>query len=125
MLTSLPGHQHTFALFMVAEFFVRAGWSVSIGAPVSNYDLNTALRADWFDVVAFSVSLSDEVGRLTAEIRTARRSSKNPNVKILVGGRPFVENPGLAQRIGADGVATGDAREGPILARRMLQGATP
>jgi methanogenic corrinoid protein MtbC1 len=118
ILTCLPGHNHTFGLFLVAEFFVRAGWAVSIGAPVSNYDLHTALRADWFDVVAFSVSLREDVGRVASEIRTVRRNSRNPRVKVIVGGRLVADHPELVAQLGADG-ATTDAREGPVLAHRL------
>lgn len=119
ILTALPGHHHSFGLFLAAEFFVRDGWGVSVGAPISNFDLHTALRADWFDVVAFSVATTDEIVRLAAEIQTARRNSRNPRVKILVGGRVFRDQPELAERVGAD-AAAGDARDGPAIASRLL-----
>ncbi len=121
LLTNLPGHQHTLGLFMVAEFFVRAGWQVSMGWPVSHFDLQTAVRADWFDVLGFSVSTHEELPRLASEIKSARRHSRNPRVKVLVGGRIFVEHPALVARVGAD-AGTADAKEGPQVATRLLLG---
>jgi len=121
LLTNLPGHQHTLGLFMVAEFFVRAGWQVSMGWPVSHFDLQTAVRADWFDVIGFSVSTHDELPRLATEIKQARRHSRNPRVQVLVGGRIFVEQPALVAKVGAD-AGTADAREGPHVAARLLFG---
>lgn len=124
LLTALPGFQHTLGLFMVAEFFVRAGWQVSMGWPVSHFDLHTAVRADWLDIIAFSVSCDDEVPRLTAEIKSVRRHSRNPRVKILVGGRIFEDAPHLAAKLGAD-AGTADARQAAILAAQLLAAASP
>lgn len=124
LLTALPGFQHTLGLFMVAEFFVRDGWQVSMGWPVSHFDLHTAVRADWLDVVAFSVSCDDELPRLTAEIKNVRRHSRNPRVQILVGGRIFEDAPALVARIGAD-AGTADARQAAILAAQLLRVASP
>jgi len=120
LLTALPGYQHSLGLFMVAEFFVRAGWQLSMGWPVSHFDLQTAVRADWLDVVAFSVSCDDELPRLTAEIKNVRRHSRNPRVQILVGGRIFLNAPELVAQIGAD-AGTADAREAATLAAQLLR----
>lgn len=121
-LTALAGHDHTLGLFIAAEFFVRAGWAVSLGAPVAPLDFPAALRADWHDVVGFSIGGERELSRLAAEIATARRSSRNDRMKVLVGGQPFVTRPELARDVGADAVAH-DAREGPAVAAGLLRAA--
>lgn len=120
LLTALPGSQHTLGLFMVAEFFVRAGWQVSMGWPVSHFDLHTAVRADCFDVVAFSVSCDEELPRLAAEIKSVRRHSRNPRVQVLVGGRTFADAPALVARVGAD-AGTADAQQAAELAAQLVR----
>jgi len=51
LLMSVPGGQHTFGVSMVAEFFRRARWDVSTGAPVSRDELIKTVRSQWFAVV--------------------------------------------------------------------------
>ncbi|HEY5281904.1 MAG TPA: cobalamin-binding protein, partial [Polyangia bacterium] len=70
LLVPAPGSQHTLGLFMVSEFFRRAGWDVW-GEPTTTTDLAAIVRAEWFDLVGLSVGsecglegLSSLIGRL-------------------------------------------------------------
>lgn len=119
LLACLPGEQHTLGLFMVAEFFVRDGWSVNVGPPLSELDLLSLLRQDWYDVLGFSLSCDSHLPRVRREIRNVRAHSRNKHIRILVGGRMFVNQPDLVERIGADGSAV-DARSAPEVAARLL-----
>ena len=119
LLSCIPGEQHTLGLYMVAEFFIRDGWGVSLGAPVSDADLVHLVSSEWFDVVGFSAACDTRLIRLRREIASVRRHSMNRNVRVLVGGRLFVEHPHLVDRIGADACVT-DAREGPTCARGLV-----
>jgi methanogenic corrinoid protein MtbC1 len=119
LLSCVPGEQHTLGLYMVAEFFIRDGWGVSLGVPVTDDELLALVREQWFDVVGFSVACDSRLLRLRREIASVRRHSRNPDVRVLVGGRLFVEHPGMAGRLGADGCAT-SAADGPLCARRLL-----
>lgn len=120
-LTCVDGEQHSLGLVMVAEFFLRAGWAVEMGHPVSEPDLLRAVRSEWCDVVGFSVGCDSRVNRLKREIRDVRRASRNPLVRVLVGGRVFDDQPDLAARVGADATIQ-DPRLAPDLALRMVRG---
>lgn len=119
LLACVPGEQHSLGLFMVAEFFVRDGWEVHVGPPLSDEQLLADVRSEWYDIVGFSVSCDSRLDHLKREIRRVRQASKNRNVLILAGGRAFNEHPGLLERIGADGSAT-NAELAPERARQML-----
>ena len=120
-LTSLPGEQHTLGLVMVAEFFVRAGWWTDLGHPVSEAELLQSVRAEWYDVVGVSMACDSSLPRLKRELQAIRRTSRNPAVRVMVGGRAFDADPGLVGRVGADATAR-DAREAPATASALLPG---
>jgi methanogenic corrinoid protein MtbC1 len=105
LLMPAPGEQHTFGLFMVAEFFRQAGWDVWSGLPGAGDDVISLVRAEWFDIVGLSVGSESRVDGLAATIRTMRRGSRNRAIGVMVGGPLFVENPELAAVVGADATA--------------------
>ena len=102
LLMPMSGEQHTFGLVMVSEFFRRAGWRVWGDPPRNRSELLDAVKHESFAVVGFSVSCDTDLERLAATIHTVRLESKNRGVGIMVGGRVFLEHPGLVARIGAD-----------------------
>jgi methanogenic corrinoid protein MtbC1 len=118
LLLPSPGEQHTFGLVMVGEFFRRAGWDVSGGAWTSDADPASLVRAEWFDVVGFSLGAEIHLHQLTGAVRSVRQASCNRDVKVLVGGPLFGEHPEYADKVGADGT-TIDGREAPALAERL------
>ncbi|HEX7720105.1 MAG TPA: cobalamin B12-binding domain-containing protein [Woeseiaceae bacterium] len=105
MFLPVPGEQHTFGLFMVVEFFRRAGWNVWSGAPSAVDEVRALVRAQYFAVVGFSLSAERHLGRLTECIADLRRCSANAEVRVLVGGRLFIDQPGLIAEVGADAAA--------------------
>jgi MerR family transcriptional regulator, light-induced transcriptional regulator len=118
LLTCLPGEQHTLGLIMVAEFLIRDGFRVHVGAPWSEADLLTMVRTEWFDVIGFSAGCESRLSVLKREIHRIRSNSRNPHVQVLVGGQVFSLDPELVERVGADGWAR-DARESPRVARTL------
>ncbi len=118
LLTGLSGEQHTLGLILVAEFFIRDGWSVEVGTPFGSGDPVSRLAEEWYDVVGFSLACDDHLDRLTQDIRRARQVSRNRDLRVLVGGPPFVDAPDLALKVGADGSAT-DARMAPRVAGEL------
>ncbi|MBC8085736.1 MAG: cobalamin B12-binding domain-containing protein [Phycisphaerae bacterium] len=119
LLACVPGEQHSLGLFMVAEFFVRDGWEVHVGPPLTNEQLLADVRSEWYDIVGFSVSCDSRLDHLKREIRRVRQASLNRDVLILAGGRAFNEHPGLLERIGADASAA-NAELAPERARQLL-----
>lgn len=120
LLSCLPGDQHTLGMYMVAEFLLRDGWGVRVGTPATRDDLGALLRDEWFDVVGFSAACDARLLALRHEVAAVRRHSRNPHVRVLVGGRIFVEHPELAERVGADACAA-SAADAPSRARALLR----
>ncbi|MFZ9889042.1 MAG: cobalamin B12-binding domain-containing protein [Myxococcota bacterium] len=118
LLTCLPGEQHTLGLIMVAEFLIRDGFKVYVGAPWSETDLLTLISTEWFDVVGFSAGCESRLSALKREIHRIRGSSRNPDLRVMVGGQVFSVDEGLVERVGADGWAR-DAKECPAVARTL------
>lgn len=119
LLTCVSGEQHTLGMFLVAEFFLKDGWNVRMGAPVDGAELIATMRSGYFDVVGFSVACDSNLARLRRDIASVRRHSQNRRIAVLVGGRSFNENPALVDRVDADGTAL-DARGATVAARRLL-----
>ena len=118
LLSTMPGEHHTLGLLIVAEFFIRGGWSVSLGAPVEAVDLPDMVREQWFDVVGVSVSCTARVPQVRALIERIRARSRNPRLVVLVGGCLCVDRPDAAAEMGADGTAA-DAAAAPVTAARL------
>ena len=119
LLVTVPGEQHTFGMYMVAEFFRRGGWDVWGGEPDGEDAVLELLVDDWFDVVGVSVSLDDSLPRLDRFIRQIRACSRNRRVAVLLGGRALTGSPDLARELGADAIAN-DGREAVFRAQEML-----
>ncbi len=122
MLTCMPGEQHTLGIIMVGEFLLRDGWRVLVGALWSDSDLLTMVGAESYDVIGFSVGSESRLPLLKRDIRRLKSASRNPQVQILVGGQVFVDDPSLADEVGANAIA-GTAREAPEAARSLLDAA--
>jgi methanogenic corrinoid protein MtbC1 len=105
-LASMPGDQHTFGLFIVQEFFRRAGWYVSGGSCDTAEELLNFAHSEPFDVVGLSVSNDAPESALSALVLSLRKSALNRDVRMMVGGRFFLENPQLVACIGADATAS-------------------
>ena len=119
LLMAAPGEQHTFGLSMVAEFFARAGWEVAgvMDSMATHYQ--DRVKNEWFDLLGISAGSTTRVDSLVSCIAAVRKHSHNRAVAVMVGGPLFVVQPELAERVGADGVAT-DGRQAPLLAERLL-----
>lgn len=105
LLSAMPHEQHTLGLFIVAEYLLRDGWHVRVLTPETSAELAGAMRDGWYDAVGFSTGCDSRLLALRHEIAAVRRHSRNPHVRVVVGGRIFVQHPDLVGRVGADGSA--------------------
>ncbi|MFO0395092.1 MAG: B12-binding domain-containing protein [Gemmatimonadota bacterium] len=121
LITGLPDEQHTLGLLIVAECFVRDGWTVNVGHPLMDHGLVEAVRQDWYDVVGVSMALPERAAELRGTITRVRRASRNPDLVVLLGGHAFLEDAALVQAVGADDGIT-DARHAARVARVALAG---
>jgi methanogenic corrinoid protein MtbC1 len=102
---SCTNEQHTFGLFIIEDFFRRAGWRTWIETAAEPEDVTDTAAHHWFDVIGFTAGHDLRTEAVKALIAAVRRASRNPNVFILVGGRLFIERPELVQEVGADATA--------------------
>jgi MerR family transcriptional regulator, light-induced transcriptional regulator len=114
-----PGDQHTFGLVMVSEFFRRAGWHVSGGAWQTNADAATLVKNEWFDVLGFSVGAETQLESLRLCVDSARKSTRNTQLVIMVGGPIIALRPECMALVGADCVAS-DGKQAPEIAKKMV-----
>ncbi len=95
--------RHAIGLRMVCDLLELAGWQTTyLGASVPA-DALARMAADLRpDVVALSATITPHVPQLRATIAALRAALPEQPPVIAVGGRPFLEHPDLAERIGAD-----------------------
>jgi MerR family transcriptional regulator, light-induced transcriptional regulator len=110
LLASVPGEQHTLGLFMISEFFRRAGWDVWSELPSDYEDIIGRARGEWFDLVGLSVGGDLKLEALSHAVTSLRRASRNSDVVVMVGGPVVITNPEIALTVGAD-LAARDARQ--------------
>lgn len=115
-----PGDDHSFGSVILEEFFRRAGWNAQSSRSSSRSELLSTLLADWYDVVALTVTVEQPSAALANLVAAMRAASRNPAVLIMVGGRIFSEQPGLADAVGADATAS-DARGALSKAERLVE----
>lgn len=117
-LTTLVGEQHVFGVSIVAEIFRDAGWFVSACPATRHAELTTALKKTWFDVLGISASSAFDTVETGEFIQELRRSSRNPGIKVLVGGHAFSTVADRLRSIGADAFVA-DAETAPVVAARL------
>jgi methanogenic corrinoid protein MtbC1 len=117
MLSAVPGSQHTMGILMVSEFFHRAGWQVWGEPMATRKDLLEAVSQQWFDVIGISVGSEPQLDNVGELIHALRRASKNPEVRVMLGG-PVAISSDYARRCGANAVAA-DAEQAIAIATRL------
>lgn len=105
-----PGDQHSFGLVLVVEFFRRAGWRTVCPQGATAAELIDMVKSESFDLIGFSMSDEKWLEPLPAVITSLRLASRNRQVRVIVGGRVFTEQPERVAQVGADETAE-DARE--------------
>ncbi len=102
LLVPVPGSQHTLGVFMVAEYFRKAGWIIEGEPNTTGAELLETVRSEWFDLVGFSLGSEQQIPELTSLITAIKRASRNPSLGIMVGGPLLLVQPELLTSIGAD-----------------------
>lgn len=120
MIVPVPGEQHTFGMYMLSEFFRRAGWNVYNASPSSDNELADLLGSHRFDIVGLSASGDRYLDGINRRVELVRDTSLERDSRVLLGGRAFTENRSLADDSGADGTAA-DAPEALRLANQLLR----
>lgn len=106
LLSPMPGDQHSLGTLMVAECFERAGWQADALIEPKRSELTGKVASQRYDLVGLTVSCDCSSATLAGLITTIRTVSRNPGVKLLLGGPVINAQPGLVESSGADGTAT-------------------
>jgi methanogenic corrinoid protein MtbC1 len=110
ILLTEPGAQHSMGLFMLSEFFKRAGWMVTVAVPQDVADFKKMFVSDWFDAVGISISTDRHLNTLQSLLPQLREASDNLNLQVFVGGPMAFHAPDLLKALPAQLVAA-DAPE--------------
>ena len=106
LLMTEPGAQHSMGLFMLSEFFKRAGWLVTVAVPQDVSEFKRLFVSDWFDAVGISVSTDRHIRSLEVLLPLLCAASDNLDLQVFVGGPMAYLDPdrlqGLAARVLAE-----------------------
>lgn len=106
LMLAEPESQHTMGLFMLSEFFRRAGWYTLVDQPRLEANVLRLLAGHWVDVLALSVSTDRQLHALRILVQQARQISPNPQMVIIAGGPLALSNPQALLDLGVDWVGT-------------------
>jgi MerR family transcriptional regulator, light-induced transcriptional regulator len=110
---------HRVGARMVADFFEQDGWEVLyLGATVPTDTLICMARDLQADLVGVSAQMAYHVPAIQELVRQADRRGLG-GLPIMAGGYPFVQNPGLYQKLGLR-FSGANARQAVELANRMI-----
>jgi MerR family transcriptional regulator, light-induced transcriptional regulator len=109
--------RHEIGLRMLCDFLDLDGWdTVFLGATVPTEDLVAMVRERRPQVVALSATIAPHLPQVRRTIAALHEASGDAPPLILVGGRPFLEDPALVATVGAD-LCAADAAEAARLLR--------
>lgn len=116
-----PDEQHQLGAWMISDLLELRGWSCRFPGADSPADAVLAL-VDSFRprILALSLTMPFHLRSAADLIARLRQAISAVSLRIMVGGRVFQENPGLAAAIGADGEAR-DARGACLLAESWFE----
>jgi MerR family transcriptional regulator, light-induced transcriptional regulator len=115
--TAIGSEAHEIGIRMIADLLEQAGWRTAyLGADVPLQDIVDTVAQQRADVLAVSATMAGHLRGVRALVAALRADPRCARVRVLVGGRPFAVNPGLAATVGADAWAPG-AREALELVR--------
>ena len=116
----VSGDLHEIGLRMVTDLLELDGWDTCyLGANVPLKGIVETVAKQRAQVLALSATMGFHLGPLTQTIELLRRDPALADVKVIVGGRPFLVEPSLYQAIGADAMAT-NAEEASDIAEHLL-----
>ena len=125
LLVTEPGAQHSMGLFMLSEFFKRAGWHVTVGVPQDVAEFKRLFQSDWFDAVGVSVSTDRHLETLATLLPQLKQSADNLRMRIFLGGPMAVLASERLHGMDAEVLAQDAPESVKIVTQRMPFGLTP
>jgi methanogenic corrinoid protein MtbC1 len=119
LFAAVPGEQHTFGLSMIVQYFLRAGWDATMLPSPAGEEVLRLVQQENIALVGLSMARGGHAPILKTLIGRMRMGSRNPDLRVIVGGFAFSETPNLVAEVGADGSAT-DAKQAVNLAQQLV-----
>ncbi|WAP69613.1 cobalamin B12-binding domain-containing protein [Jiella pelagia] len=105
LLAAAPGEQHTFGLFVLAELFLAAGWSVSLEANSPLDALCDLAESRRYDAIGMSVGSERFLPPVREQVSALRHATRSNTSRIFLGGWAFTSAGQSLDDYGADLVA--------------------
>ncbi len=120
VVACVGGELHEVGARMVADILEMEGWdSYYLGANTPTPGILSALAEQRADVLAVSVTIHYNVEAARTLVSEVRRLPSSGNLRVLLGGRPFLVAPNLWKTVGGDAFAA-DAGQAPAEAARLV-----
>lgn len=121
VISAGPQEQHQIGAWMISDLLELRGWSCRFPGADSPADALLALVGSFRPrILALSITMPFHLRHAADLIARLHGEARPDPLRIMVGGRVFLENPGLAAEIGADGEAR-DARGACLLAESWFE----
>jgi hypothetical protein len=118
-----PGESELTGVVFAGVAMDSAGWEVCAAFPRSWAELERSVAQTHHDVLHIAMSdalrRDNRLAEMAGAIRALHRASVNRQLQILVSGRAFAEQPGLAETLGADGDGLAQGSDGRDLEAMM------
>ncbi len=112
--------RHEIGLRMVCDLLEMEGWdTVFLGATVPVESLVAMVLERRPQVVALSAAIAPHLARVRQAIEAIRAAVPRDGPLVAVGGRAFLADPGLAERLGADLTASDAAQAARLIQERF------
>ncbi len=119
VIACVAGETHEVGTRMIADLLELAGWdTIYLGANVPVRGVVQTLVEHRADLLVSSVTMTYHLPAMIELIAAVRAEPACSAIRVMVGGRLFDAEPGLWQRVGADGHAA-DTDEACRLADRL------
>ncbi len=97
---------HEIGARMVADFLELYGWhTYYIGAQSHYQSVIESLETFDADILAISATLASHLSEVEELIKIVKDNENTRHIKVIVGGRPFNNNPNLYKKVGANAYA--------------------
>ncbi len=115
------GELHELGVRMVSDFMEFAGWNTYyLGANMPAKSIVETLIKENANVLGLSVTMSFHIKEASDLIKSVKLDPRCADVKIVVGGYPFIVDDQLWKTIGADGYAR-NAREAVEISVKLVR----
>ena len=118
---TVPGEKHNIGLKMLIDIFELQGWDAYYyGINTPNLNIVNAIKENNADVIALSATMPYNINNLQNTIEVIQNNIDKIKLKIIVGGRAFIYDKKLEEKLGADGFAE-NAKKAINVAEKLMK----